>query len=68
MEEKHLCTLTMKGAHVFLDGNEIMGIEDLKLSVGSSSGLPYGQAELELKIIVEFPGNTPERIPSQAES
>ncbi len=66
--EKYRCILNMRNAHVFLDGHEIKGIEGLKLSVGSSSNLPYGQAELELKLIVDFPGNKPEQNPSQAES
>ena len=68
MEEKIFCTLEMRNNRVFLDGTEIKGIERLNLLINSSSDLQPGKAELELKLIAEFPENTPKRNLLRAES
>lgn len=68
MEEKNMCTLKIIGSHIFLDDKEIKGIEEFRLLVGESSNLPHGQAELDLKLIVEFPENMLEQNLSQAET
>lgn len=57
MDEEHLCVLSMRDTHIFLDGKEIKGIKGFNLSVGSESELSYGYANLDLKLIVKFPEN-----------
>ena len=57
MDEEHLCVLSMRDTHIFLDGKEIKGIKGLNLSIGSESELSYGYANLDLQLIVKFPGN-----------
>lgn len=67
MDEKYFHVFTMKDGHVFLDETEIKGVEGLKLSAGSSTDLPIGQARLELVLTVDYLENTPEQNLSQAE-
>lgn len=62
MEEK-FCTFEMKGKRVFLDNMEIKGIEKLNLLLDPNSAPLPGKAELELKIIIEFPENMPMQNP-----
>lgn len=58
--------LEIRGGELFLNGTKLKGVE--KFEVKISSTLPKGKAELEMKIIVEFPDNMREQNPLQAET
>lgn len=53
--------LEIKGRDLFLNGSKLKGVESFKAVV--SSDIPEGKAELELKIIADFPDNKQEQDP-----
>ena len=55
---KQLMKLTKINDELFLDGMKLTGWENYRII--QDSALPRGKAELEIKIVVEFPGNTQE--------
>lgn len=63
MSDKRIMTLTKKGNELYLDNMKLIGWENYRII--QDSALPTGKAELELKLIVEFPdnmqGQNPER-------
>lgn len=48
--------LEIRNGVLYLEGLQLRGLIEHKLQL--SSTIPKGQAELELKLIVEFPDNT----------
>ena len=64
-DKKSFLKLVTKDKDLFLEGIHLKGIEGYKIE--KSSGLPAGKAELEIKLIVEFPDNMPEQNLLQAE-
>mgnify|MGYP007083113803 CR=1 FL=1 len=51
--------LEVRGRELFLNGTKLKGVE--KFEVRISSTIPEGKAELEMKVIVEFPDNKKEQ-------
>ena len=64
-EKKSFLKLETKDKDLFLEGIYLKGVEDYEIK--KSSALPTGKAELEIRLIVEFPDNMPEQNLSQAE-
>ena len=50
--------LTKTNDELFLDGMKLTGWKNYRIT--QDSALPSGKAELEIKIVVEFPENTQE--------
>ena len=57
--------LEIRNGVLYLEGLQLKGVIEHKLQI--SSTIPKGQAELELKLIVEFPDNMREQNPLQTE-
>ena len=57
--------MEVQGKNIFLNGTRVRGVEKFKVTL--SSDIPEGKAELEMKVIVEFPDNRQERNLLQAE-
>lgn len=53
--------LRIENGRLILDGVRLTGVEGYTIKISSES--PIGNAELNLKIIVSFPGNTQEQNP-----
>lgn len=64
-DKNRFLKLETKDKDLFLEGICLKGIEDYEIK--KSSDLPTGKAELEIKLIVEFPDNMPEQNLLQAE-
>lgn len=47
--------MEVQGKNIFLNGTRVRGVEKFKVTL--SSDIPEGKAELEMKLIVEFPDN-----------
>lgn len=58
--------LEIRERELFLNGTKLKGVEKFEIKI--SSAIPKGKAELEMKIIVEFPDNMREQNPLQAET
>lgn len=63
MSDRKLMKLTKKGKELYLENIKLTGWESYRII--QDSALPSGKAELEIKIIVEFPGNTQEQNPER---
>ena len=55
--------LTKSGNELFLNNMKLTGWENYRIM--QDSALPNGKAELEIKLIVEFPDNMQEQSPEQ---
>ena len=58
--------LEIRERELFLNGTKMKGVERFEVRI--SSAIPKGKAELEMKIIVEFPDNMREQNPLRAET
>ena len=63
MSDKRIMTLTKKGNELYLDNMKLTGWENYRII--QDSALPTGKAELEIKLIVEFPDNMQGQNPEQ---
>lgn len=63
MSDTRIMTLTKKGNELYLNNMKLTGWENYRII--QDSALPTGKAELEIKLIVEFPDNTQGQNPEQ---